>query len=75
MSSSNADFLGLISAMGGESLVPQADAEDMHKGAAYIPSKVTEARRSNKVVKFVQSRPKSEWHWKMPDGSKIVYKE
>ena len=56
-------------------IMPDGDAEDARNGANNIPSKVTSARQRGEKIKFVQGDDRSKWHWEMPDGSKIPYKD
>lgn len=50
---------------------PRSDAEDMSKGARFIPGEVTLARRAGKKVTFVTECDSNCWYWEMPDGSHI----
>ena len=52
---------------------PRTDAEDMGKGARFIPGEVTMARRAGKKVDFVTECSPNCWYWKMPDGSRIYH--
>lgn len=52
---------------------PRTDAEDMSKGARFIPDQVTLARRAGKKVNFVTECGPNCWHWKMPDGTRIYH--
>lgn len=49
---------------------PRSDAEDMSKGARFIPGEVTLARRAGKKIEFVTECGPNCWYWKMPDGSR-----
>lgn len=49
---------------------PRSDAEDMSKGARFIPGEVTDARRAGQKVEFVTECGPNCWYWKMPDGSR-----
>ena len=57
------------------SIFPASDAEDLCKGAAYIPGEVTDLRRAgNKVFFFQPDKDKPDtWYWRRPDGSQIRY--
>ena len=52
---------------------PRSDAEDMSKGARFIPGEVTLARRAGKKVDFVTKCGPNCWYWKMPDGTRIYH--
>ncbi|MDO8469913.1 MAG: hypothetical protein Q7S84_02775 [bacterium] len=54
---------------------PRSDAEDMGRGAHFIPGEVTDARRVGKKVEFVTDCRQSStcWYWKMPDGTRIYH--
>ncbi|HEY4495357.1 MAG TPA: hypothetical protein VJC01_02835 [Candidatus Paceibacterota bacterium] len=52
---------------------PRTDAEDMSKGARFIPGEVTLARRAGKRVNFVTECGPNCWYWEMPDGSHIYH--
>ena len=52
---------------------PRTDAEDMSKGARFIPGEVTLARRAGKKVNFVTECGPNCWYWEMPDGSHIYH--
>ncbi|MGA3150294.1 MAG: hypothetical protein ABSD10_01580 [Candidatus Saccharimonadales bacterium] len=52
---------------------PRSDAEDMSRGARFIPSEVTIARRAGQQVQFVTSCGACCWYWEMPDGSRIYH--
>jgi hypothetical protein len=56
---------------------PQSDAEDLGRGARFIPGEVTMARRAGKEISFVTSCQASSccWYWQMPDGSRIYHFE
>ncbi|MBI3572472.1 hypothetical protein HY091_03005 [Candidatus Kaiserbacteria bacterium] len=51
-------------------LFPRSDAEDMSKGARFIPGEVTLARRAGKKITFVTECGPNCWYWQMPDGSR-----
>jgi hypothetical protein len=55
-------------------LFPKSDADDLRKGAQFIPGEVTDARRAGQKVRFDQSSscPDS-WYWEMPDGKKYLH--
>ncbi len=71
----------LVNAMEGErggdgdtgSSFPRTDAEDMSKGARFIPGEVTLARRAGKKVNFVTKCGPNCWYWEMPDGTRIYH--
>ena len=48
---------------------PRSDAEDMSRGARFIPGEVTMARRRGEKVQFVDECGPNCWYWMMPDGS------
>jgi len=52
---------------------PRIDAEDLSKGARFIPGGVTLARRDGKKVNFVTECSPNCWYWEMPDGSRIYH--
>ena len=52
---------------------PRSDAEDMSRGARFIPGEVTMARRAGKKVNFVSECSPNCWYWEMPDGSRIYH--
>ena len=52
---------------------PRTDAEDMSKGARFIPGEVTLARRAGKKVNFVTKCGPNCWYWEMPDGTRIYH--
>ncbi|MDO8559317.1 MAG: hypothetical protein Q7R84_03200 [bacterium] len=52
---------------------PRTDAEDMSKGARFIPGEVTLARRAGEKASFVTKCGPNCWYWKMPDGSRIYH--
>lgn len=54
-------------------LFPRTDAEDMSKGARFIPGEVTLARQAGKGVNFVTECGPNCWYWEMPDGSRIYH--
>lgn len=71
-----AAFLGMVNSLKdgkGKTLVPDADLADVENGATEIPGEVTDARRRGETVTFVQNRPREQWHWQMPDGSRVPY--
>lgn len=76
-SEEKAAFGRLISGMGGGldrgSLFPRTDAEDLGKGARFIPGEVTLARRAGQQVLFVMNCGPNCWYWEMPDGSRIYH--
>lgn len=49
---------------------PRSDAEDMSRGARFIPGEVTLARREGRHVKFVSDCGPCCWYWLMPDGAR-----
>ncbi len=52
---------------------PRTDAEDLSRGARFIPGEVTLARRAGKKVNFVTECGSNCWYWEMPDGSRIYH--
>lgn len=52
---------------------PRSDAEDLSKGARFIPGNVTLARRDGKKINFVTKCGPNCWYWEMPDGSRIYH--
>jgi hypothetical protein len=52
---------------------PRSDAEDMSRGARFIPGQVTLARRKGQTVDFVSDCGLCCWYWQMPDGSRIYH--
>ena len=52
---------------------PRSDAEDMSRGARFIPGEVTLARRAGQKVQFVCDCGPNCWYWLMPDGSRIYH--
>lgn len=52
---------------------PRSDAEDMSKGARFIPGEVTLARRAGEKVNFVTKCTPNCWYWEMPDGTRIYH--
>ncbi len=50
---------------------PRSDAEDLSRGARFIPSEVTLARRDGTHINFVTECDPNCWYWEMPDGSRI----
>ena len=52
---------------------PRSDAEDMSKGARFIPGEVTLARRAGRKVNFVTECGPNCWYWEMPDGTRIYH--
>lgn len=54
-------------------LFPRSDAEDLSRGARFIPGEVTLARRDGKKVNFVTECGPNCWYWEMPDGTRIYH--
>ena len=52
---------------------PRTDAEDMSRGARWIPGNVTLARREGQKVDFVTECGPNCWYWQMTDGSRIYH--
>lgn len=52
---------------------PRSDAEDMSKGARFIPGEVTLARRAGKKVEFITECGRNCWYWKLPDNTRIYH--
>jgi hypothetical protein len=71
----------LLSSLGGSkngngdtgNVFPRSDAEDMSKGARFVPGEVTLARRAGKKINFVTECGPNCWYWEMPDGSRIYH--
>jgi hypothetical protein len=55
------------------STFPRSDAEDLSRGARFIPGEVTVARREGKKVEFHSNCTPNCWFWLMPDGSRIFH--
>jgi len=55
------------------SVFPRSDAEDLSKGARFIPGEVTVARRTGQKVEFVTDCSPNCWYWKMPDNTRIYH--
>ena len=49
---------------------PRSDAEDMTRGARFIPSEVTLARRRGEKVSFVAECSPNCWYWELPNGER-----
>lgn len=58
----------LASAAGFGSIFPQADAEDLSRGARYIPEAVTDARRAGAEVSYHADESP---YWQLPDDTRI----
>jgi len=54
-------------------LFPRSDAEDLSRGARFIPGTVTLARRAGEKVKFVTQCSPCCWYWEMPDGTRVYH--
>ncbi len=65
-------FRILASALDGN-LFPFSDADDMNRGAQFIPAEVTDARRMGHKIKFVTNCGPCCWYWEMPDHSRIYH--
>ncbi len=52
---------------------PRTDAEDLSRGARFIPGEVTMARRGGEKVNFITTCSLNCWYWEMPDGSRIYH--
>ncbi len=52
---------------------PRTDAEDLSRGARFIPGEVTLARQTGKKVNFVTECGPNCWYWEMPDGSHVYH--
>jgi hypothetical protein len=72
-----ADFGSLISAIGGGgdrgNSFPKSDADDIGKGARFIPAEVTYARRAGQVVMFVTNCGPCCWFWEFPNGKRSYH--
>lgn len=49
---------------------PRSDAEDMSRGARFIPGEVTLARRRGERVEFIQECGPCCWYWLFPSGDR-----
>lgn len=58
-----------------DSVFPRSDAEDLSRGARFIPGDVTLARRDGRKVNFVTNCGRCCWYWEMPDRSRIYHWE
>lgn len=73
---SNLDLLmfGLRASRLDRNIFPPADAQDLSRGARYIPGAVTVARREGKRVAFVQQcANQCCWYWQFPNGDRIYH--
>lgn len=53
---------------------PRSDAEDLSRGARFIPGEVTLARRRGEKVQFnTDCQNTCCWYWKLPDGTRIYH--
>jgi len=53
---------------------PQSDADDLAKGARFIPGEVTMARREGRAVRFVQEcSNRCCWYWALPNGKRAYH--
>ena len=52
---------------------PRSDAEDLSRGARFIPGDVTLARRAGKKVNFLTECGPNCWYWEFPDGARIYH--
>lgn len=52
---------------------PRSDAEDLSRGARFIPYEVTRARRAGQKVIFINECGPCCWYWRMPDGTRIYH--
>jgi hypothetical protein len=52
---------------------PRSDAEDLSRGARFIPGEVTLARRDGKKVPFMNACGPNCWYWQLPDSSRIYH--
>jgi hypothetical protein len=72
-------FAFLANAMGGGGdrgqSFPRSDAEDLSRGARFIPGEVTLARRRGEIVTFEQPCDYSSccWYWQFQDGSRSYH--
>ena len=57
--------------LSGADVFPEADADDLSRGATYIPYRVTEARRRGEEVEFVTTEVHP--YWKMTGGKRIYH--
>lgn len=58
-----------------EATVPRSDAEDLSRGARFVPGQVTIARRKGQKVNFHCECSPCCWYWEMPDKSRIYHFE
>lgn len=72
-----AGFGALINALSGGGDIgnpfPKSDAEDIAKGARFIPGEVTLARRAGTKVSFISECGPCCWYWLMPDNTRIYH--
>ncbi len=54
-------------------MFPRTDAEDMSRGARFIPGDVTLARRRGEKVDFTSDCGPCCWYWTLPDGTRIYH--
>lgn len=52
---------------------PQSDADDLGRGARFIPGEVTMARRGGQRVNFITECSLNCWYWVFPDGKRIFH--
>lgn len=67
----------LVNALGGSGDLgqsfPKSDAEDLSRGARFVPGEVTIARRNGEHVTFVTDGGWREWYWQLPNGDRISH--
>jgi len=68
----------LLNAMGGGgdagNVFPASDADDLGKGAQFIPGEVTQARRRGERVAFVQAcGNQCCWNWQFASGKRTFH--
>jgi hypothetical protein len=54
---------------------PMSDAEDLGRGARFIPGEVTLARRRGERVEFMDRCTRCCWYWLFEDGSRVYHWE
>ena len=52
---------------------PRSDAEDLSRGARFIPGEVTMERRAGRRVQFVSECSPCCWYWQLESGTRIYH--
>lgn len=73
-----ATFGLLVNRMGGGGdagqIFPASDADDMSRGARFIPGEVTDERRAGRTVRFVRDCTSACcWYWQLENGDRIYH--